>query len=49
MDRFWEILPKGKAQEIKENDIIKLGRVRLKFTSIVINKANNDLFQNNNV
>lgn len=40
-ERLWKILPQNEYIEIKEKDIIKLGRVRLKFDKVVLNKRTN--------
>lgn len=39
-ERLWTILPKATSTELKENDIIKLGRVRLKFDKICLDGDN---------
>ena len=41
-ERIWNNLPKTDLTEIKEGDIIKLGRIRLKFNKIVLNNDNNN-------
>ena len=38
--RTWKISPKNKETEIKVGDIIKLGRVRLKFDKIYLKNLN---------
>ena len=37
-ERMWSVIPKNDFTLIKEGDIIKLGRLRLKFDKIVFNK-----------
>ncbi len=41
--RTWKISQRNKETEIKEGDIIKLGRVRLKFDKICIKNNNNSI------
>lgn len=43
LSRTWIISPKGEETEIHLGDIIKLGRVRLKFDKIVLKNQNNNL------
>ena len=43
--RTWKISQRNKESEIKEGDIIKLGRVRLKFDKICIKNNNNSIEQ----
>ena len=43
--RTWKISQRNKETEIKEGDIIKLGRVRLKFDKICIKNNNNSIEQ----
>lgn len=37
-ERIWSVIPKDEYSVIREGDIIKLGRLRLKFDKIVFNK-----------
>ena len=46
-ERIWSVIPKDDYTLIKEGDIIKLGRLRLKFDKIVFN--NNKLKTENNI
>ena len=41
-ERIWNNLPKTDLTEINEGDIIKLGRIRLKFYKIVLNNDGNE-------
>lgn len=41
-ERIWSVIPKNDFLIIKEGDIIKLGRLRLKFDKIVFNKSENE-------
>ena len=45
-DRLWRILNNETYTEIKANDVVKLGRVRLKFDKISIGDKTNNTFQN---
>ena len=46
--RTWKISPKNIETEIKVGDIIKLGRVRLKFDKIYLKNINNNISNMNN-
>ena len=37
-ERMWSVIPKDEFMVIKEGDIIKIGRLRLKFDKIMLNK-----------
>ena len=41
-ERMWSVIPRDEYSLIKEGDIIKLGRLRLKFDKIVFNKTQTD-------
>ena len=46
-ERIWSVIPKEEYSIIKEGDVIKLGRIRLKFDKIVFNnktQTENNLF-----
>ena len=48
-ERIWTVIPQDNYSTIKEGDIIKLGRLRLKFDKIIFNNKNsrNDKNENN--
>ena len=48
LSRLWRVSPKGVETCIREGDIVKLGRVRLKFRSIHLNPIELDANNNNN-
>ena len=51
-ERIWSIIPKNDYSSIKEGDVIKLGRLRLKFDKIIFNKKekeNNPFTDSNHI
>ena len=48
-ERMWTVIPKNDFTLIKEGDVIKLGRLRLKFDKIVFNKIQTEINLNSKV